>query len=109
LSDAHFYIIDLSVAQIKVIGMPTVHTLRTGNLFIADAVALVNGFVRLASHLVMAPVERIANACDVAGLLGARRATWRASSTLYRAARREGHRSRRRGLFACLHYLSELT
>lgn len=89
--------------------MLRIHTLQTENLFFADAVVLVNGFGRLASHLVMAPVERIADACDVAGLLGVRRAMWRASSTLYRAARREGHRSRRRGLFACLHYLSELT
>ena len=87
----------------------TTQTFRTVNLFSGDAAALVNGFARFASHLVMAPVERIANACDVAGVMVARRAAWRAGSELYRAAAREGHRSRRSGLFSCLHYLSELT
>jgi hypothetical protein len=86
----------------------TTQTLQTVNLFSGDAAALVNGFARIASHLVLAPVERIANACDVAGVMVARRAAWRAGSGLYRAAGREGHRSRR-GLFSCLHYLSELT
>ena len=87
----------------------TSQTVRTADLFSGDAIALVNGFVRIVSHLVMAPIERIANACDVAGLLTARRAAWRAGSSLYRAAGRSGHRVRRRGLFGCLHYLSELT
>jgi hypothetical protein len=84
-------------------------TFRTVNVFSSDAAALVNGFARIASHLVLAPVERIANACDVAGVMIARRAAWRAGSDLYRAAAREGHRSRRSGLFSYLHYLSELT
>jgi hypothetical protein len=88
--------------------MSSIHTIRTANLFFADAAAVVNGFARLASHLVTAPIERIAEACDVAGILVARRAAWRAGSGLYRAAGREGHRCRR-GLFGCLHYLSELT
>jgi hypothetical protein len=83
--------------------------MRMANLFLADAVASVNGFVRIVSHLMMAPVERIADACDVAGLVAARRAAWRGGSGLYRAAGRGGHRVRRRGLFGCLHYLSELT
>jgi hypothetical protein len=80
---------------------------RMANLFSGDAIALVNGFARIVSHLVMAPVERIADACDVAGLLAIRRAARPAGSRLYRAAGREGHRVRRRG--GCLHYLSELT
>jgi len=84
-------------------------TMRMTTLFSGDAVALVNGFARIASHLMMAPVERIADACDVAGLLAARRAAWRAGSSLYRAARRGGYPGRRRGPFGCLHYLSELT
>jgi hypothetical protein len=87
----------------------TTQTVRMVNLFSGDAVALVNGIVRIVSRLVTAPIERIADACDVAGLLAARRAAWRGGSGLYRAAGREGHRSRRRGLFGCLHYLSELT
>jgi hypothetical protein len=80
-------------------------TMRLPNLLADDAIALVNGFARLVSHLMMAPVERIADACDVAGLLAARRA----GSSVYRAAGRGGHRGRRHGLFGCLHYLSELT
>jgi hypothetical protein len=87
----------------------TTQTVQIANLFSGDALALMNGFVRIVSRLVTAPVERIADACDVAGLLTARRATWRAGFSLYRAAGRGGHRVRRRGLFGCLHYLSELT
>jgi len=86
------------------------YSVRPANLFAADAIALVNGFVRIASHLMMAPIERLANACDVAGFLAARREVKRAGASLYRAAEREGHRLRRRGgLFGCLRYLSELT
>jgi hypothetical protein len=84
------------------------HPISTANLFAADAAALVNGFVRVASHLMMVPIERIASACDVGGLLASRRAARRAGSRLDRAAGRAGHRPRR-SLFGCLHYLSELT
>ncbi|MGJ4945833.1 hypothetical protein ACQR1W_35090 [Bradyrhizobium sp. HKCCYLS1011] len=83
--------------------------IRIPHLFAADAVALVNGFGRIVSHMVTAPIERVANACDVAGLLAARRAVRRAGASLYRAAGRDGHRLRRRGLFGCFHYLNELT
>lgn len=83
--------------------------LRIPSLFAADALALVNGFGRIVSHLVMGPIERIATACDVAGLLAARRVGRSAGSRLFRAAHQGGHRSRRRGLFGCLSYLSELT
>jgi len=83
--------------------------IRIPQLFAADALALVNGFGRIVSHMVTAPVERIADACDVAGLLAGRRAVRRAGASLYRAAGRDGHRLRRRGLFGCFHYLSELT
>jgi hypothetical protein len=62
--------------------------------FVGDAAALVNGFGRIMTHSVMAPIERIANACDVAGVLQMRR------------ARRSNRRS---GGFGCLHFLSELT
>ena len=71
---------------------------------------------RIVTHLVMAPVERIAKACDVAGILAERaaRATkreqvrhaWHAISQ--RAPK--PHRSRRHGgLFNCLRSLGELT
>lgn len=83
--------------------------LRIPHLFVADARALLNGFGRIVSHLLMGPIERIATACDVAGLLAARRMGRSAVSRLFRAARRGGQRSRRRGLFGCLSYLSELT
>lgn len=80
----------------------------TANLFVADAVALMNGFARIVSHLLSAPIERIAEACDVGGVLASRRA-WRRAG-LHRVAGRESWRSRRRrGLFGCLHYLGELT
>jgi hypothetical protein len=37
--------------------------------FVEDAKALVRGSGRIAVRILMAPVERIANACDVAGVL----------------------------------------
>jgi hypothetical protein len=92
----------------EVSAMTASQTFRAANLFSGDAAALMNGFVRIASHLIMAPVERIAERCDVGGILVARRAAWLAGSNLYRAAGRERHRPRR-GLFSCLRYLSELT
>jgi hypothetical protein len=79
-------------------------------LFASDAAAMVNGFARFVSHLVMAPFERVARACDVEGLLAARRERRGATSKLFRAAERDDRRSRRRrGVFGFLHYLSELT
>src|SRR4029078_5801439 len=42
---------------------------QTMTTFVGDAFALVNGFGRTVTHLVMAPVERIAKASDVAGIL----------------------------------------
>lgn len=50
--------------------------------FIDDAAALVTGFGRALARFALAPVNRIANACDVAGVLAERRAMlklWRAS------------------------------
>ena len=83
--------------------------------FVGDAFAVVNGFARIATHIVMAPVERIAKACDVAGVLHERarcaavreeiKHAWR---TLSQASPRQ-HRSRRHGLFSCLRSLGELT
>src|SRR4051794_41878773 len=49
--------------------------------FVDDAAALVTGLGRGVLRLAMAPVDRIANACDIAGVLAERRATflmWRA-------------------------------
>lgn len=79
--------------------------------FAEDAIALVTGFGRVALHLVTAPVERIANACDVAGVLAERRAAlrmWRASrrTAKPRSAPRRGGLLRRLSPFRVL---SDLT
>ena len=90
--------------------------IQVATTFISDAFALVNGFRRIVTHLVMAPLERIAKACDVAGILPERAAraaereqvrhAWHAISQ--RAPK--PHRSRRHGgLFNCLRSLGELT
>jgi len=91
-------------------------TVQIASTFISDAFALVNGFGRIVTHLVMAPFERIANACDVAGLLPRRAARLAERERLKRAwhALSQGapkpHRPRRRGgPFGCLRSLSELT
>jgi hypothetical protein len=88
---------------------------QVATTFIGDAVALVNGFGRIVTHILMAPVERIASACDVAGILPQRAAraaerervkhAWRAISQ--KAVK--PHRPRRHGLFGCLRSLGELT
>ena len=84
--------------------------------FISDAFTLVNGFRRIVTHLVMAPVERIAKACDVAGILterAARAAEREQVRHAWHAISQRGpkpHRSRRHGgLFNCLRSLGELT
>lgn len=89
--------------------------IQTASTFVRDAAALVNGLARIVTHVVMAPIERIAHASDVAGILPERaaRAAERerlkqAWQTLSRDAR--PHRPRRRhGLFGCLRALGELT
>lgn len=84
--------------------------------FVSDAFAFVNGFARIATHIVMAPVERIAKACDVAGILHERAQRGAAREQIRHAWRvlsrdtAKPHRSRRQGrLFGCLHFLGELT
>ena len=41
--------------------------------FIDDAIELVKGFGKAIIHIATAPIERIANACDVGGVLARRR------------------------------------
>jgi hypothetical protein len=89
---------------------------QVATTFVGDAVAMVNGFGRIVTHILMAPVERIAKACDVAGVLGERAAqaaerervkhAWR---SLSERAPRPHRPHRHRGLFGCLRSLSELT
>ena len=42
--------------------------------FIDDAIELVKGFGKAIVHIATAPIERIANACDVGGVLTRRQA-----------------------------------
>ena len=69
--------------------------------FVDDAIELVKGFGKIIVHIATAPIERIANACDVGGVLARRRA----------ARRQRAHRPRspwKRSLspFATLHHLT---
>ncbi|MGY4307223.1 hypothetical protein ACVIJ6_004466 [Bradyrhizobium sp. USDA 4369] len=82
---------------------------RGPRLFFIPSQAVLNGLARAASHLVASRVERIANACDVAGLLAARRARRLAGYQLFRAAGRGRGWLRRGGRFGCFNYLSELS
>jgi hypothetical protein len=85
--------------------------LEVGATFADDAAALAKGVGRVMVRLVMAPVDRIANACDVAGVLTLRRlAAMRqradARGVTHAMSKR---RPRRRGPFGCLAALSDLT
>lgn len=77
--------------------------------FVDDAVALVTGLGRMLRQAVTAPIDRIANACDFAGILAERRATFE----LWRSSRARGHRQRPRfsllGRFSPFRNLSHLT
>nr|WP_314959522.1 hypothetical protein [Bradyrhizobium cosmicum] len=58
--------------------------------FVDDATALVTGFGRALLRFAMTPIDRIANACDIAGVLVERRATfrmWRANRALHQGLR----------------------
>jgi hypothetical protein len=53
--------------------------LEIATTFVDDAAALIRGCTRIVVQPLMAPIDRLANACDVAGLLGQRASAWRAS------------------------------
>ena len=74
--------------------------LEVATTFVDDALALVTGFGRIIFRIVTAPVERLANACDVAGILPRRRA-W--------AERRAARRQRWRDYLFPLRRLRHLT
>lgn len=88
---------------------------QLASTILGDAVALVNGFGRIVTHFAMAPVDRIARASDVAGLLTERAARAAERERIRHAwqaiSQRAGkpHRSRGHGLFGCLRSLGELT
>jgi hypothetical protein len=64
--------------------------------FVGDAIALLTGFVRAVLRPMTGPIELIANACDIAGVLAERRATFRMWRAKREHARREGRASPRR-------------
>jgi len=74
--------------------------------FVDDALELVKGFGKVVVHLATAPIERIANACDVGGVLAARRS---APHRLYAISKNRGSRSRRKFSFSPFSSLSHLT
>jgi hypothetical protein len=85
---------------------------QVASTFVGDAEALLIGFVRIVVQTVMAPVERIAKACDVAGVLSMRQLAQRSETGRARLAsgsRRSNGSRRRRGPFGCLGALSDLT
>ena len=69
--------------------------------FVDDAIELVKGFGKAIVHIATAPIERIANACDVGGVLDRRRDARR------REAMVNSHRPFRWwSPFASLHHLT---
>ena len=57
--------------------------------FVDDAIGLAKGFFQTIAHLATAPIERIAKACDVAGVLERR-----AERRVQKSAPRRGKRSK---------------
>ena len=66
--------------------------------FVDDAIELVKGFGKVIVHIATAPIERLAHACDVGGVLARRQA---ARATPYRP-----RGLRRLSPFASLHHLT---
>jgi hypothetical protein len=73
--------------------------------FIDDAIELVKGFGKIIVRFATAPIERIANACDVGGVL-ARRQSARQLRALRKAHRPHTPWKRSLSPFASLHYLT---
>jgi len=77
--------------------------------FADDAAALLTGSGRALLQFAMGPIDRIANACDIAGVLTERRATfrmWRASRA---RARHAGRRFSLLGRLSPFRHLAHLT
>jgi hypothetical protein len=69
--------------------------------FIDDAMALMTGSIRIVVRLLMSPIERLATACDVAGVLPSRRSA--------RLNGLEAGAPRRRHRMFSFHLLNHLT
>jgi hypothetical protein len=64
-------------------GDTQMHTLvsQLTTTFVDDAIELVKGFGKIIVHIATAPIERIANACDVGGVLARRQSARRPRAT----------------------------
>lgn len=83
------------------------HTLvsQLTTTFVDDAIELVKGFGNIIVHIATAPIERIANACDVGGVL-ARRPSARRQRAMTKARRLRSPWKRSLSPFASLHHLT---
>jgi hypothetical protein len=77
--------------------------LEIATTFVDDAAALFVGGVRIIIRRLMAPIDRLAESCDVAGLLGQRASAWRAQRKANEVL------SARRRCFFSLRCLGDLT
>ena len=77
--------------------------------FVDDAAALVTGSGRALLRFAMGPINRIANACDVAGVLAERRAAFRMWRANRARARRDGRRLSLLGRLSPFRHLAHLT
>ena len=73
--------------------------------FFDDAIELVKGFGKVIVHVATAPIERIANACDVGGVL-ARRQSARRLRAMTKAHRPHDRRKFSLSPFSSLHHLT---
>jgi len=83
------------------------HTLvaQLTTTFVDDAIELVKGFGKVIVHIATAPIERIANACDVGGVLARRQPARRRRGTA-KAHRPRSPWKRSLSPFASLHHLT---
>jgi hypothetical protein len=73
--------------------------------FVDDAIEVVKGFGKVIVHIATAPIERIANACDVGGILARRQSARRLRATT-KAHRPRSPWKRSLSPFASLHHLT---
>ena len=73
--------------------------------FVDDAIELVKGFGKVIVHIATAPIERIARACDVGGVLARRQSAHRPRATT-KAPRSRSPWTRSLSPFASLHHLT---
>lgn len=78
---------------------------RLTSTFIDDAIELVKGFGKIVFRIATAPIERMANACDVGGVL-ARRQSARRLRAMGKTHRPQTPWKRSLSPFAPLHHLT---